>query len=239
MKKTVYYLIIFLTLLSINNHSKQLKKKEIKFYPINHASFIINFNHLTIYVDPVQDSTVYSKYPSPNVILITHIHSDHFNKKVIESIKTKQTKIIAPKVVISKLGFGTILKNGEDIKLKNVSIEAIPMYNITKKRLKFHKKGLGNGYVLTINDKRIYISGDTEDIKEMRVLKNIDYAFVCMNLPYTMSVKQAASAVLAFKPKVVYPYHYRGPSGYSDIEKFKKLVSKNKNIDVILLNWYK
>ena len=141
--------------------------------------------------------------------------------------------------MVSKLGFGEILNNGDEIKIANVIVKAIPMYNITKKRLKFHTKGRGNGYVLTLNGKRIYISGDTEDIKEMRALKNIDYAFVCINLPFTMSVEQAASAVLEFKPKVVYPYHYRGPNGYSDIEKFKNLVSKNKNIDVKLLNWYK
>ena len=113
------------------------------------------------------------------------------------------------------------------------------MYNISKGRLKFHTKSRGNGYVLTLTGKRIYIYGDSEDIKEMRELKNINYAFVCINLPYTMSIEQAASVVLDFKPKVVYPYHYRGPKGYSDIEKFKKLVRKNKNVDVRLLNWYK
>ena len=90
-----------------------------------------------------------------------------------------------------------------------------------------------------MNKKRIYISGDTEDIKEMRELRDIDYAFICMNLPYTMSVEQAASAVLEFKPKVVFPYHYRGTEGFSDVEKFKRLVSKNKDIEVRLLDWYK
>ena len=154
-------------------------------------------------------------------------------------MKKEKTKIIAPVAVISKLGFGEMLNNGDEIKVAGVIIKAIPMYNITKDRLKFHSKGRGNGYILTINGKRIYISGDTEDIKEMRELKNIDYAFVCMNLPYTMSVAKAASAVLEFKPKVVYPYHYRGPKGYSDIEKFKYLVSKNKFIEIRLLNWYK
>jgi L-ascorbate metabolism protein UlaG (beta-lactamase superfamily) len=105
--------------------------------------------------------------------------------------------------------------------------------------MKFHPKGRGNGYVLTMNRKRIYISGDTEDIKEMRSLKDIDYAFVCMNLPYTMTVDQAASAVLEFKPRVVFPYHYRGKGMFSDLDKFKQLVSKDKDIEVRLLNWYK
>ncbi len=112
------------------------------------------------------------------------------------------------------------------------------MYNLTAERLKYHKKGRGNGYVITLNMKRIYISGDTEDIVEMRSLKNIDYAFVCMNLPYTMTVDKAASAVLEIKPAVVIPYHYRGKGGFSDIERFKTLVSKNKDIEVKLLNWY-
>ena len=112
------------------------------------------------------------------------------------------------------------------------------MYNTTPDRLQYHEKGRGNGYVVTLDDKRIYISGDTEDIPEMRKLKNIDYAFVCMNLPYTMTVEQAASAVSEFKPKVVFPYHYRGKEGMSDIEKFKKMVSADSDIEVRFLDWY-
>ncbi|HED07271.1 MAG TPA: MBL fold metallo-hydrolase [Ignavibacteria bacterium] len=239
MNKKIYVLLAFIILLFVNNQAQNLKRSKIKFYPINHASFIITTPSITIYVDPVQKIKAYAKYPSPDIILITDIHRDHLNREVVKSIKKKKTKIIAPKAVVSKLGFGEILNNGDEVKILNMLIKAIPMYNITKDRLRFHTKGRGNGYVLTINGKRIYISGDTEDIKEMRELKNIDYAFVCMNLPFTMSVKQAASAVLEFKPKVVYPYHYRGPKGYSDIEKFKYLVSKDRNIDVKLLNWYK
>lgn len=239
MNKKKYILLAFVILLFVNNQAQILKRSKIKFYPINHASFIITTPSITIYVDPVQKIKAYAKYPSPDIILITDIHRDHLNREVVKSIKKKKTKIIAPKAVVSKLGFGEILNNGDEVKILNMLIKAIPMYNITKDRLRFHTKGRGNGYVLTINGKRIYISGDTEDIKEMRELKNIDYAFVCMNLPFTMSVKQAASAVLEFKPKVVYPYHYRGPKGYSDIEKFKYLVSKDRNIDVKLLNWYK
>ena len=112
------------------------------------------------------------------------------------------------------------------------------MYNLTKERLKYHEKGRGNGYVITVDNKRIYISGDTEDIKEMRSLKDIDYAFVCMNLPYTMTVNQAASAVLEFKPKIVFPYHYRGKDGLSNVERFKNLVSMDKKIEVVLMDWY-
>jgi len=108
------------------------------------------------------------------------------------------------------------------------------MYNLTADRLKYHNKGRGNGYVVTVGGKRIYISGDTEDIPEMRALKNIDVAFVCMNLPYTMTEEQAASAVREFKPKIVYPFHYRG----SDVEKFKKLVGEDSGVEVRLRDWY-
>jgi L-ascorbate metabolism protein UlaG (beta-lactamase superfamily) len=113
------------------------------------------------------------------------------------------------------------------------------MYNLTEDRLNFHVKGRGNGYVITLKEERIYISGDTEDIVEMRNLKEIDYAFICMNLPYTMTVEQAASAVLEMKPKIVYPYHYRGQGGFSDIEKFRDLVSEDEDIEVCFLEWYK
>jgi L-ascorbate metabolism protein UlaG (beta-lactamase superfamily) len=112
------------------------------------------------------------------------------------------------------------------------------MYNTTSDRLNFHPKSVGNGYVVTLNNERVYISGDTEDIPEMRSLKNIDYAFICINVPYTMTPEQAASAVLEFKPKHVYPYHYRQKDGFSNIGKFRELVSVNPNIEVIFLKWY-
>lgn len=231
-------IILSVFCLNVFGCSQIYNTSPINFIPINHASFIITNETQSIYVDPVQDITAYKEYPKPNIILITHIHGDHFKPEIINLLKNDDLEIIAPKNIIDKLGFGTILNNGKNIKIGDILIEAIPMYNLTEERLKFHEKGKGNGYVVTMNNKRIYISGDTEDIKEMRELKNIDYAFVCMNLPYTMTVEQAASAVLEFNPKVVYPYHYRGTKGYSDIEKFKRLVSVNTDIDIILLKWY-
>ncbi|MEO8732935.1 MAG: MBL fold metallo-hydrolase, partial [Flavobacteriales bacterium] len=119
-------------------------------------------------------------------------------------------------------------------------ITAMPMYNLPDSPTAFHPKGRGNGYVLTFGGKRIYISGDTQGIPEMRALKNIDIAFVCMNLPYTMDVDEAADAVLAFKPKVVYPYHYRGKDRFSDVKKFKALVNaKDPAIEVRQEDWYR
>jgi L-ascorbate metabolism protein UlaG (beta-lactamase superfamily) len=132
-----------------------------------------------------------------------------------------------------------ILNNGESKERYGIHVEAIPMYNLRQEAKGFHEKGRGNGYVLTMDDQRIYFSGDTEDIPEMRELQNIDMAFVCMNLPYTMTVESAADAVLAFTPKQVYPYHYRGRPEVSDVAKFKELVQKgNPDIEVIQLDWY-
>ena len=115
-----------------------------------------------------------------------------------------------------------------------INIEAVAAYNTTPTHLQFHPKGVGNGYVVTLDEKRIYVSGDTEDIPEMRALKNIDVAFICINQPYTMTEEQAAGAVRAYKPKIVYPYHSRG----SDLEKFKNLVGADSGVEVRLRNWY-
>ncbi|MCH7725068.1 MAG: MBL fold metallo-hydrolase [Planctomycetes bacterium] len=212
--------------------------------PIQHATFVIDVGGVSIYVDPVGGAGAFQGIPAPNLILITDIHGDHLNAKTVASVSTDKTKIVAPAAVHQKLADTEkektiVLANGQKTEFSGITIEAIPMYNLTEERKKFHTKGRGNGYVLTIGGKRLYICGDTEDIPEMRKLKGIDVAFVCMNLPYTMDVEHAASAVLEFKPKIVYPFHYRGAGGkLSDIEKFKKLVSKNKEIEVRFLNWY-
>ena len=131
------------------------------------------------------------------------------------------------------------MNNGEKLEKSGFQIEAIAAYNIPESDKAFHTKGRGNGYVLEKGGTRIYISGDSSGTPEMRNLKNIDIAFVCMNLPYTMGVEEAAGAVLAFKPKQVYPYHYRTPDGFSDVAKFKALVNaSNPNIEVVQLDWY-
>ena len=215
----------------------------IMFTPIEHATMVIKIAETLIYVDPVGDAGAFAEFPPPDIILITHIHQDHFDPALIASLKKDDTDIIGPRNVIDKLKHGKALNNGESMTVKGVAIEAVPAYNLTKERMEFHPRGRDNGYVLTWNDKwngkRIYISGDTEDTKEMRSLKRIDYAIVCVNLPYTMSVEQAASAVLEMKPKVVIPYHYRSADGLSDLGKFKRLVSENKAIEVRLLKWYR
>ncbi len=211
--------------------------------PVQHASLILSVHGLTIYADP-DGADHYQGLTPPDIILITDIHGDHFDVKTIDAIKKPGTLLIVPQVVADKLPAGdkahlVILKNGDQTTQSGISILAIPMYNLPESPTAMHTKGRGNGYVLTIGGKRIYISGDTQGIPEMRSLKNIDVAFVCMNLPYTMDVKEAADAVLDFKPAIVYPYHYRGSNGLSDVNEFKRLVEAgNKNIEVRLRNWY-
>lgn len=213
--------------------------EEPTFTPIEHATFVIQSAGITIYVDPVGDPAIFEDMPAPDIILITDIHGDHLNADVVNAVRAESTVVIGPKAVTDRLDGASALANGATKKVGPATVEAIPMYNLTESRLKYHDKGRGNGYVVTVGGKRIYISGDTEDIPEMRALENIDYAFVCMNLPYTMTVEQAASAVLEMKPKVVLPYHYRGTDGTSDTKKFAELVGEDKDIRVRQLQWYR
>jgi len=217
----------------------EAEQEELAFKPIQHATFVILSPHGTIYVDPVGDLLAFDGLPAATVILITDTHGDHMSAEIVSKLASTGTTIIAPKAVADQLDSeASVLNNGESTTVGEITIKAVPMYNLTESRLKFHEKGRGNGYVLTVGGKRIYVSGDTEDIPEMRELKGIDFAFVCMNLPYTMTVEQAASAVLEFKPAVVIPYHYRGQGGLSDIDKFKQLVAKDDTIEVRLMDWY-
>ncbi|WP_027126885.1 MBL fold metallo-hydrolase [Gelidibacter mesophilus] len=219
--------------------------EDITIIPIEHATMILAYNDTVIYVDPVGGATNFENQEPADYMLITDIHGDHLDIETLKNMVLDSTTLIVPQAVKEKLPAPKVkelivMKNGDLKDLGVFSIEAVPMYNLREKALKFHEKGRGNGYVLTLGNQRVYISGDTEDIPEMRTLKNIDIAFVCMNLPYTMTVESAASAVLEFKPKKVYPYHYRGTDGMSDIKKFKTLVSKeNSDIEVIQLDWYK
>ncbi|TYB73091.1 MBL fold metallo-hydrolase [Bizionia gelidisalsuginis] len=221
------------------------RKTPLEIIPINHATMSIEYGVDIIYVDPVGDFKAKNLNMSPSYILITDIHEDHFSLQTLESFNLQGTKIIAPAAVKEKMSKNLaaqtiVLNNGEIQEARNFSVEAVPMYNLREEALKYHPKGRGNGYILTLGEQRIYISGDTEDIPEMRALKNIDKAFICMNLPYTMTVKSAADAVVAFAPREVYPYHYRGTEGLSNVELFRELVlQRNNNIEVIQWDWYK
>ena len=242
-----FLLVFFFTNGFSQNASKDIfetKNGTITIQPVLHSSLIITYNNTTIYVDPYGGIERYKDYEKPDIVLITDIHGDHLDLKTLDSINTSTSEIITASSVLKLLpstykSKTTVLKNGQGIHRSDIFIKAIAMYNLPEEKDSKHPKGRGNGYILTIDDTQIYISGDTEDTAEMRSLQNIDIAFVCMNLPYTMDINQAADAVLAFKPKVVYPFHYRGQNGFSDVEEFKNLVnSKNNQIDVRLKNWY-
>ncbi|MDB9755663.1 MBL fold metallo-hydrolase [Winogradskyella sp.] len=255
MKISNILLVVFMTIFATckNNKTentvsvspnKTSVNSSIKIIPIKHGTLVLETKNEVLYIDPTGGKDAFSNQKTPTYVLITDIHGDHLDLKTLELLNLKNTTLIAPKAVIDKLpkklGKTMVtLNNGEIFDPKNLSIEAIPMYNLREEALKFHTKGRGNGYVITVDGERIYISGDTEDIPEMRNLKHIDKAFVCMNLPYTMTVENAANAVLDFKPKQVYPYHYRGTDGLSDIKLFNDLVTKTStSIEVILLDWY-
>jgi L-ascorbate metabolism protein UlaG (beta-lactamase superfamily) len=217
---------------------------QLSIQPIFHGALVLSWKGKTVYVDPYGGAKAYAGIAPPDMILITDIHGDHLNAETLGAIKTDKAVIVVPQAVADQLpenlkGKAVVLNNGNRINQLDIEISAIPMYNLPEAPDARHTKGRGNGYVLNFGGKQVYISGDTEDIPEMRALKNIDVAFVCMNLPYTMDINQASSAVLEFKPKIVYPYHYRGQAGLADVEAFKKLVNdKNVSIDVRLRNWY-
>jgi L-ascorbate metabolism protein UlaG (beta-lactamase superfamily) len=188
-----------------------------------------------IYVDPV-DASLFTDLPAPTAILVTHAHGDHFDVPTLTAVGAG-VPLIAPQVVIDGLPEemkqnAQLMANGDKGEVAGVTLEAVPAYNTTEDRLKYHPQGVGNGYLLTFGDKVVYVAGDTEDIPEMRALTGIEVAFLPMNLPYTMTEEQAADAVKAFKPKIVYPYHYQG----SDPKKFADLVGDAA--EVRLVDWY-
>jgi len=202
--------------------------------PIQHASLMIQAGGKTLYVDPAEGG--YDGLPQADYILLTDIHGDHLSAPIISKIKKPDTVIVAPKAVAAELSGVKVLSNGEKTTIGPFAVEAVPMYNLTRGPSAgqlFHDKGRGNGYIVTYGGKRFYFSGDTEAIPEMKALKNIDVAFVCMNLPYTMTPQEAAQAVRAFHPAIVYPYHYMG----SDTAEFAKALA-GTGIDVRLRNWY-
>ena len=208
---------------------------EVKITPLNHASTRIEAGGKTIYLDPAKPAKIAGS-PKADLILITDIHPDHMDPASLAELSKAGTDILAAPAVVATVKTAKPIANGETKTWQGWTIEAIPAYNLTRGPAPgklFHDKGRGNGYVLTYGGVRFYFSGDTESIPEMRALKSIDVAFVCMNLPYTMPPDEAADAVKAFHPKVVIPYHYRG----SDLAVFQKLI-EGTGIEVRLLDWY-
>lgn len=218
----------------------------LEIQPVYHGSFWMSWNNLRIAVDPYGGAERYQAMAAADIILITDIHGDHMDSSTLVQLNLTKATIVAPKAVRDRLikflpevQNISVLANGDSLELKGVKIKAIPMYNLPDSPNVRHPKGRGNGYLLNLGGKRVYISGDTEDIPEMRSLHAVDIAFLCMNKPYTMDIQQAASATLAFRPAVVFPFHFRQPGGFSDVKEFARLVKEgNQAIEVRLRNWY-
>lgn len=216
----------------------------VEIVPIEHASAVLKWGDVALYTDPVGGAEKFEGQTPPTIILLTDIHGDHLSTSTLSAIAGSST-IVAPKAVADQLPDPlktrvVVLANGESTTQEGIRIEAVPMYNLPEaENANFHTEGRGNGYLLEKDGFRVYIAGDTAGTPEMRALKDIDIALIPMNLPYTMSVEEAAEATLAFKPAQVIPYHYRQPDGFADVEKFKQLVNAgDQNIEVLLLPWY-
>lgn len=208
---------------------------DITVTPVTHASLQLEHDGRVIHVDPTSAGD-YSAAKQADLILVTDIHQDHLDPAAIARVRKTGAPVVAPAAAAEKIENPTVIANGETSTVAGVTIEAVPMYNLQRGPSAgqfFHTKGRGNGYVITLGARRVYVAGDTECTPEMRALKGIDIAFIPMNLPYTMPPAEAAECVKAFRPKVVYPYHYRGQNP----EDFKTAL-KGEPIEVRLLNWY-
>jgi L-ascorbate metabolism protein UlaG (beta-lactamase superfamily) len=217
---------------------------DVIIHPMFHATLMMVWNDVVIYNDPDDSTsfpTAYNGLPKANIVLVGHHHGDHLSATRIESIRGTNTVIIAPPTVYSDpsmtpalRAITTVLTNGMSTNLMGLLVEAVPAYNTNSTN---HPRGRDNGYVVTMGGRRIYMPGDTSNIPEMRALQNIDVAFMPMNLPFTMAVSDAVNAVRAFRPKIVYPYHYSGTS-LADVNLFKRLVSADPGIEVRLRRLY-
>jgi L-ascorbate metabolism protein UlaG (beta-lactamase superfamily) len=208
---------------------------DLKLTFLGHGSLMMAFGGRVIQVDPVLQIADYSNLPKADMILVTHEHADHFDVKAIELIsRPGKTAIVLTETCAAKMTRGVIMKNGDVKTVAGIRIEAAPAYNIAHKRQDgqpYHPKGVGNGYVLTFGDRRVYVAGDTENIPEMKGLKGIHCAFLPMNLPYTMTPEMVADAAVSFKPGILYPYHF----GETDTAKITDLLKKT-GIDVRIRN---
>jgi L-ascorbate metabolism protein UlaG (beta-lactamase superfamily) len=213
-------------------------KGPLTVHPVTHASLVLETPAGNVLIDPADSPRAYREYPAPDLILITHHHGDHYKPNTIKALMGENTKLITNPHVYAKLPSAlmkraTAIKNGETLDFNGLKLEAIPAYNLDPDFHKYHPPGRDNGYVLSIGGFKTYVAGDTDDIPEMRALRNIDLAFLCMTRPYTMGPKAAADAVSEFKPKVVYPYHY-GKAG--NAKTFAKLVGDKA--EVRMGGWY-
>ena len=198
---------------------------------IGHGTLMFAYKGTIIHVDPWTRLADYSKMPPADLILITHEHRDHLDIEALNILRKQQTRVVLTRTCAATVPGGMVMENGDVNTVDGLRIEAVPAYNIVHKRpdgTPFHPKGKGNGYVLNFDNTRVYVAGDTENVPEMKKLKDIDIAFLPMNLPYTMTPEMVSDAATAFQPKILYPYHY----GQTDPNKLVKLLKNSKNIEL-------
>lgn len=198
---------------------------------LGHGSLMLEFNKQVIQIDPWSQAADYDYLPKADLLLVTHNHPDHLDKVALKKTRQPDTAVIISDSCLADIPDGQVMKNGEARVVDGIGIKALPAYNLVNKRENgepYHPKGVGNGYLLTFNKTRVYIAGDTENIPEMADLKDIDYAFLPMNLPYTMTPEMVAAAARSFKPKVLYPYHF----GDTDPAKLVELLKDLPEVEV-------
>lgn len=213
--------------------------------PIHHATLLLEWNGQVVYCDPVGGADRFKTLEKPTLIVLTHHHQDHLDIGTIDALMQEQTELIAPRIVYDQLPADIaartrVLANGDSTQAHNIGIAAVPMYNTTPERAKFHEKGVGNGYLLGFAGTRVYLASDTEPTEDMHRLGPVDIAFFPMNLPYTMSPDQVVEAIARVKPRVAYPFHYRFP--YDQIgtepEALIAIMPAASLTKVVARNWY-
>jgi L-ascorbate metabolism protein UlaG (beta-lactamase superfamily) len=208
---------------------------ELRITFIGHGTLMLAFDGKIIHVDPVGREADYSQLPKADLILITHEHQDHLDPAALETVRTQQTEVVTTEICAGRVEGCTIMKNGDVKTIGGLEIEAVPAYNIVHVRSEgnpFHPKGDGNGYIVNFGGKRVYLASDTENIPEMKEIKDIDIAFLPMNLPYTMTPEMVADAAKSLMPKILYPYHY----GETDTARLVDLLKGVEQIEVRIRN---
>jgi len=237
--KIAFALMVMMTLGALTATAQEVVKRDViktsagdlELVFIGHSSLMMTFRGKIIHFDPYGKMADYKKLPKADLIFITHDHNDHFDLAALQAVQKKETTVILPPICSEKVPEGWIMENGETLTVQGIEVQALPAFNMVHKRENgqaYHPKGIGNGYILTFGDKRIYVAGDTENIADMKALKGIDCAFLPMSTPSTMTPEMVADAAKAFKPKILYPYHY----GATDPTKLTKLLKTTPGIEV-------
>jgi len=237
--KITFIAVVMMLMSTLTAAAKEVVKRDaiktsagdVELFFIGHASLMMTFQGKVIHFDPYGKMANYTTLPKADVIFITHDHNDHFDLEALQHIQKRETVVILPPICSERIPEGWVVTNGERLDVQGIDVQVMPAFNMVNKRANgqlFHPKGIGNGYVLSFGDKRIYVAGDTENIAEMKALKDIDCAFLPMSTPSTMTPEMAANAARAFRPKILYPYHYKE----TDPNRLTELLKDTPGIEV-------